>query len=192
MSLAAAAKQTDTNLTEVRFVHQRPAVVQEMNWQPRLSITANPVDTDPVNDALLCFMNGELFRIVVTYDRYKIEGMKTEDMIELISQSYGTAKRTNSEIAYHSHYAEIAPVLARWENSDYSYDLVRTGDQASFALVLYSKHLDTKAQALIAEAVRLDAQEAPQRELEKQNQHEKEQRLSLERVRAVNRANFRP
>ncbi len=192
MSLAAAAKQTDTNLTEVRVVHQRPAVIQEMSWQPRLSIQANPVDTDPVSNTLLCFVKGNLFRIIVTYDRYKIEGMKAEDVIELISQSYGPAKRTKAEIAYHSNYGEVASVLARWENLDYSYDLVRTGDQASFALVLYSKLLDTQAQAFIAESSRLDAQEAPQRELEMHNQHEKEQRLSLEKVRSTNRANFRP
>ena len=58
--------------------------------------------------------------------------------------------------------------------------------------MLYSKNLDTQAQAAIMEAIRLDAQEAPQRDLEKQNQHEKEQRLNLEKVRSTNRTNFRP
>jgi hypothetical protein len=34
------------------------------------------------------FHNGELFRIVVTYDRYKVEGMTASDMIQAISMTY--------------------------------------------------------------------------------------------------------
>ncbi len=141
---------------------------------------------------MLCFFNGELFRIVVTYDRYKVEGMTAEDMIEAISATYGTATRPAAEIAFHSNYAEVATVLARWEDSEYSYNLVRTGDRSSFAMVLYSKRLDALAQAAIVEAVRLDAQEAPQRELEKQKKRAEEEHLVLEKARSVNKPNFRP
>jgi hypothetical protein len=174
------------------LVHQRPAVIQEMDWQPRPPVLANPVKADPVKEALLCFFNGELFRIVVTYDRYNIEGMTAEDMVEAISLTYGVATRPAAEIAYHSNYAEVAPVIARWDGSEYSYDLVRTGDQSSFAMVLYSKRLDALAQASIGEAVRLEAQEAPQREIEKQKKREAEEHLVLEKARSVNRPNFRP
>jgi hypothetical protein len=147
---------------------------------------------DPVKDGLFCFINGELFRIVITYDRYKVEGMTAEDLIEAISVTYGTATRPATAIAYHSIYGETAPVAARWEDSQYEYNLVPTGDRSSFAMVLSSKRLNILAQAAIVEAVRLEAQEAPQREIEKKNKRDEDERLALEKARSVNKGNFRP
>jgi hypothetical protein len=118
--------------------------------------------------------------------------MTSDDLVEAISLTYGAATKPIAEIAYHSNYAEVAAVIARWQDPEYSYDLVRTGDRASFALVLYSKRLDALAQAAIVEAVRLEAQEAPQREFEKKQRREQEEHLELEKARAVNRTNFRP
>ena len=190
MSLAAASKLAGTRPTDSRIVQKRPTVIQEMNWELRPA-QANP-KPDPVKDGLLSFYNGELFRIIVTYDRYKIEGMSADDMIQAISATYGPATKPTTEIAYHSNYAEVAPVLARWEDSDYSYDLVRTGDGASFALILYSKRLEASALASIVEAARLDAEEAPQRELDKRKKRDDDDRLALDKARAVNKPNFRP
>ncbi len=69
MSVADAATQAGKKAADTRLVHQRPALIQEMDWQPA-SPVLDPAKSDPVQDALLCFYNGELFRIVVTYDRY--------------------------------------------------------------------------------------------------------------------------
>lgn len=192
MDVMAAAKQAGAKPTEARLVHQRPAAIQEIEWQLHSPILADPVQADPVREALLCFLDGQLFRIQVTYDRYKIQGMTADDMVEAISLTYGAATKPKAEIAYHSNYAEMAAVIARWQDSEYSYDLVRSGDHSGFALVLYSKRLDALAQAAIAEAIRLEAQEAPQRELEKQKKRDEEERLSLEKARNVNKPNFRP
>jgi hypothetical protein len=192
MNVSAAAKQAGTKPSEVKTAHERPALIQEMEWRPRSPVLADPVKADPVQDGLLCFYNGELFRIIVTYDRSKVEGMTTEDMVEAISLTYGAATKPSAEIAYHSNYGEVAAVLARWEDAEYSYDLVRTGNRSSFAMVLYSKRLDALAQAAIVEAVRLDAKEAPQREVENQKRRAEEERLVLEKARSANKPNFRP
>src|SRR5260370_19891743 len=118
--------------------------------------------------------------------------MTAEDMVDAISLTYGAATRPAAEIAYHFYYGEVAPVIARWEDSKYSYNLVQTGNRSSFAMVLYSKRLDALAQAAIVEAVRLDVQEAPQREVEKQSKRAEEERLVLEKARSANKPNFRP
>ena len=191
MSLSSVATQAGTSPMEARTVHHRPALIQEMDYRYG-SLSAALTQADPVRDAVCWFFNGELFRIVVTYDRFKIEGMTAEDIIQGVSAIYGTATRPSVEIAYHSTYSEMAPVIARWEDSQYAYNLVRSGDQTSFALVLYSKRLDVLAQAAINEATRLDALEAPQRELEQQRKRDDEQRLFLEKTRSTNKANFRP
>jgi hypothetical protein len=191
MNVPAAAEQVGTKPAEVRLVHRRPALIQEMEWLPRNS-SGSPFQADPVKQGLLCFYNGELFRIVVTYDRYKVEGMTASDMIQAISATYGIATRPATQIPYHSIYGEVAQVIARWEDTEYSYNLVESGDRSSFALILYSKRLQTLAEAAIVEAVRLDAQEAPQREIEKQKKRDEEERLVQEKARSVNKPNFRP
>jgi hypothetical protein len=192
MSLAAASKQMGSKPSDAKVLHERPALIQELNWEIRSPVQTGTAKPDPVKDGLLGFINGELFRIVVTYDRYKVEGMSTDDMIQAISATYGTATKPTAEIAYHSNYGETATVLARWEDSAYSYDLVRTGDRASFAMVLYSKRLEVLAETAIVESARLDSQEAPQRELDKQKQRDDDQQLALDKARAVNKPNFRP
>jgi len=192
MSLATASKQLGVKPSDAKILHQRPALIQDLNWEVRSPVQTAAAKPDPVKDGLLSFVNGELFRIVVTYDRYKVEGMSTDDMVQAISVTYGVASKPTAEIAYHSNYGETAAVLARWEDSEYSYDLVRTGDRASFAMVLYSKRLETLAHAAIVESARLDSQEAPQRELDKQKQRDDDQRLALDKARALNKPNFRP
>lgn len=190
--IAAAAKQSGRNPTDARLVHQRPATIQEMDWQPRSVISSESSETDPVQNGLLSFYNGELFRIVVTYDRYRIAGLTTEDIVEGISATYGPSTKPFAEIASHSLYGERAKVIARWENSHYEYDLIRTADQGSFALIVIFKRLDALAQVAISESVLLDAQEAPQREIERQKKLADEERLTLEKARAINKPNFRP
>jgi len=190
MDLSVAAKQAGMKASEARLVHQRPAVIQELEWQPNGS--ARSSDTDPIKDGLLCFYKSELFRIVVTYDRDRVEGMTPNDMIGAISTTYGIATRPKAEIAYHSNYAEVAPVLARWEDSRYSYNLVRSGDGRSYGMVMYSKPLLALAEAAITEAVRLDATEAPQRAIEVQRKQQADDQLALEKARSVNAPNFRP
>ncbi len=191
-SLETAVKQSKAELSEAKLVHQRPAVIQELEWRPRFSYKASAKEVDPVSDSLLRFYNRELFQIVTTYDRDKVKGMTEADMVDAISHTYGAATKPAVEIPYRSNYGSVASVLARWEDSDYSHDLVRTGDRSSFALVLSNKRLNALAQAAIVEAVRLDAIEAPQRQINLQKLQDANDRLELDKARSENRPNFRP
>ena len=190
MDLSAAAKQAGIEASEAKLVHQRPALIQKLDWQP--SALRNSGDGDAIKEGLLSFYNGALYRIVVTYDRDRVEGLTTDDMIAAISSTYGVATRPKADIAYHSNYAEMAQVIARWQDSQYSFNLVRSGYGDSFALVMYSKRLDALAAAAITEAARLDATEAPERAIEASRKQEQDQRLSLEKARQVNAPNFKP
>jgi hypothetical protein len=191
VSLQAASKQAGVRPTDARTIYQRPALIQELDWQPRTPVAAN-AKVDPVREGVLSFLDGELYRIVVTYDRYQIEGMTADDMIEAISSSFGSPTKPNVEIVYRTIYSDTVPVIARWEDDQYCSNLVRTGDRASYALIAYSKALDRKAQNVIAEAIRLDAQEAPQREEAKSKKRDDDERMLLQKAREVNKPNFRP
>jgi hypothetical protein len=61
-----------------------------------------------------------------------------------------------------------------------------------FQLVLISKALSARARSAIREAIRLDALEAPQRELEKRKQDVAEASATRDKTRATNKAAFRP
>ena len=191
-SLAAAAEQAGVKPSEVKLVHQRPALIQELDWRPGAPYQSVVDQADPVRESLLRFYNGELFQIVTTYDRQNVEGMTEADMVEAVSRTYGTATKPAIEIPYRSNYGETASVIARWEDPEHSCSLVRTGDRTSYALILSVKRLDALAQAAIVEARRLDALEAPQRAIDRQKEQEAKRRLALDEARAVNLPNFRP
>lgn len=191
MSVSKAADQAGMKAGEAKTEHQRPVLIQVLDFQPNLFHSAEAKD-DPVSEITLNFLDGELFRMAVVYDRYKVDGMTTDDMIQALSKTYGTATRPTAEIAYHSYYAETAPVIARWEDSQYSYNLIRAEDRSTFALVLYSKALDARAQTGIVEAARLDALEAPQREADRVKKQTEESELLQEKSRLANKASFRP
>lgn len=185
MDFGLAGKQAGARPSESRIVQQRPAVIRELDWRP-------DTPSDPVKLAVLSFYNGELSRMVITYNRYKVEGMSVSDLIEALSASYGPSATPKADIAFHSDYGETASVLARWENADYAYDLVRTGDRTSFAMVLTSKRLNALAVESSVVAARLDAAEAPQRAIDSQRKRDDDERLALENTRALNIRNFHP
>jgi hypothetical protein len=191
MKVSQAADVAGMKPSEVKTDHQRPVMIQKLDFQPNLFHSAVAKD-DPVSEITLSFCDGELFRMAVVYDRYKVEGMTIDDMIQALSKTYGTAMRPKAEIAYHSYYGETAPVIARWEDSEYSYNLVRAEDRSTFALVLYSKALDARAQTGIIESARLDALEAPQKEVERVKKQTEENEMLQEKSRLANKASFRP
>jgi len=191
-SMAEATKHPGVNPLQVRVVHNRPALIQELEWRPGAPYRADASKSDPVQEGLLRFYNGELFQIVSTYDRQKVEGMTEADMVDAISLTYGTATKPGGEIAYHSNYGETAALIARWESPEYSCDLIRTGDQASFVLILSMKSLDALAKAAILQANLLDLQEAPQRAIALRRMQDAESLLTLENARSINVTNFRP
>ena len=193
MNLLAVAKQADMKPSEARVIHQRPAVIQELEWRPPRSVGLP--QADPVKEVLFSFYNGELFRMVVNYDQHRTDGLTDEDMVEAISARYGTATRPDAKIVLFSSfqvYNDSEKVIARWEDSQYSFNLFRSSYQPTFGILVLSKRLDTMAGAAIVEAIRLDEQEAPQRETERQKKRDDEDHAAQEKARLVNKPNFRP
>ena len=196
MNVVAVAKQADVKPSEARVIHQRPAVIQELEWRPRRFLASSPQE-DPVKEILFSFYNGELFRMLVNYDLHKTEGLTDEDMVEAISAKYGIATRPATKItlllssSFHV-YNDSEQVIARWENSQYSFNLFRSSYQPAFGMLVISKPLDGVARAAIVEAIRLDEQEAPQREIDRQKKQDEEVRAAQEKARPVNKVNFRP
>jgi len=191
MKLPEVVKLIGANPPETRVLHQRPAFIQELDWEP-IRFPGSLPEADPVKSILFSFCNGELFRMVVTYDRYKTEGLTSGDMIVGISAKYGTATTPATDIVFPSIYNETVKVIARWEDAQYSFNLVRSSYQPVFGMVLYSKNVDAVVRTAIVEGLRLDAQEAPLKEAERQRKQEEENRVKEETARLANKTSFRP
>ena len=190
--LATIAGQVQINPSQAKVIHRRPALIQELKWHAQPLGPSDQVES--ADEVVFSFHNNQLYRIVVNYDWYKTEGLTAEDLIEAISATYGTATRAAAEIILPSIYGdnETLEVLARWEDAEYAINLVRFSNQPSYTLVAFSKRLDALARAAITEATRLDAEEAPQREIELQKKQAEENRVRQEKARMANKPGFRP
>ena len=59
-------------------------------------------------------------------------------------------------------------MIVRWENSRYSFNLFRSSLSNTFGLVMFSKRLDAQAEAAIAKSLKMEGQEDPQKEIDRQ------------------------
>ena len=189
--LSTVAKQTGASPSQAKVIHHRPAFIQELKWQPQpLGLSSK---TEPAQDVVFTFYDGELFRIVVNYDRYETEGLTSDDIIEAISATYGIAAMAPDLVrAAPARYADQEDVLARWQDPQYRFELIRSSYGPSFRLVGVLKRLEAPARAAIREASRLDDQEAPQREAARIATEEESARARLQKARLVNKPKFRP
>ena len=165
MSLAAVSKQVNLDASELQLIHQQPAVIQELTWYPPQPFGSSRA-AEPVQKILFSFENGALYRILVTYDSSAIKGLTDEDMIRVITAKYGVATRPVAEVNFPTNpsYNLTEKVIARWEDLQYSLSLIRSSVPETFAIVMFDKRLDAQAEVSIAESVRLERQEAPQKE----------------------------
>jgi hypothetical protein len=191
--VASVAKLIGTASPDIKLVHQRPAVMQDLEWRPRYSRSAD-AQTDPVDLILLRFVDDQLFRVVVDYGRARTAGMTEADMIEAIAETYGPTSNVlapSSRVRTLEYGAADAPV-AIWADSESSITLFRVAYPVSFRLVLAHTRLDTLARTATAEAVRLDKSEAPQREIARRKQESDEALAALSKAKTENKAVFRP
>jgi hypothetical protein len=164
MTVADIAKQTDQKPANAAVVHERPALIEELTWLPPQPYgSLRPAE--PVEQILFSFYNGALYRMLVTYENSATKGLNDEDMIRIVSAKYGVATRPVAAIVnfpMNPSYKATEKVIARWEDSQYSLNLFRSyGD--TFAMVMFTKQMDAQAGISVAESVKLDQEEAPQK-----------------------------
>jgi hypothetical protein len=191
MSLVSVAEQAGLT-PEGQVIHQRPQLIQELMWLPPRALRSSP-QQESVSKVLFSFYNNQLFRMVVSYDRYRIEGLTNADVVDALSATYGVATLPATEVAsLLFKVADDDKVVARWEDPQYSLTLFQSFYPSGFRLVVSSKRLDGLAHTATVEAIRLDEQEAPQRESARQQKRAEENRAKLDEARSVNKPKFRP
>jgi len=164
-SLASVSKQIDRQPIQAEVIHQQPALIQELTWYPPQPYGSSR-PAEPVEKILFSFCNGELYRMLVFYDSSAIKGLTDEDMIRAVSAKYGTATKPVADVNFPTNpsYRATEKVVARWEDSQYSFNLFRSSASNTFAIVMFDKRMDAQAGVSIAESVQLEQQEAPLKE----------------------------
>jgi len=205
-SLAELSKQVGPYSHYTTLIHPRPAAIQELTFWT-LNSSRPRIGVFPVSQILFSFYNGELYKIVVTYDRYDTEGLTDDDMVQAASTRYGPATRLYPESSFFpTNYLDGStdkvipffltsdpylledPVIARWVDSQNSVSLFRSSSRNSFGLAISSKRLDAQAEAAIFEFEKIDKREAPQVDIDRQEKEADE----LEVERQTNLKTFRP
>ena len=194
--VATVSKLTGVPTSELKTIHERPAILQDLQWRPsRWNASSSVASTDPVDKIGFSFYDDQLFRIVVDYGHERTAGMTEADMTEAISAIYGApVRRLPGTIRIASQLeAESGSPVARWGDGEYAVVLFRTSSYGdAFRLIMTVPALDDLARKAELRALRLDDQEAPRREIARQKKEKEDLRIATEKARTTNKASFKP
>jgi hypothetical protein len=188
-SVASVLKRTEKAQKDVRVIHARPTLVQDLTWWPP-AVPGVSYHADSVEQMLFSFCNGELYKITVIYDTSSTQGLTSADMVKSISAKYGPATVLDPapDPALIEGFSNSDKTLASWEDSQYFFKLIRSPFTNRFGLILFSKKVNAEAELAIKDAVTLEKQEKPQREADLK----KKEADDLEAERLKNQKVFRP
>jgi hypothetical protein len=194
--VAVVSTVTGTAASDLKVIHDRPALIQELTWRPRYGARrAVSPDTESVEQVVFGFHDGRLFRITVDYDREQTKGLIDADMVEAISAVYGPQGKPSVSRKRPAPSLDDDPgtPIAQWGNADNSVMLYRLSSYAtSFRLVVTAEPIAALARTDTARALVLDAREAPQREAARQKKEAEDRLAAEEKARSTNKATFRP
>jgi hypothetical protein len=194
-SFASVLTTSGVNEREVRTLHERPALIQEFEWRAPYG-QGERERPDSVRHIRFSFFDDQLYRMVVTYDRVRIEGLTNTDIVESLTATYGAPliqPTPNSRVAVPTSLRDETTVVAQWEKSAALLTLTRGGVYSpEVQLSLISTVLDQRARDAIVEAVRLDAAEAPQRERARLAKQTEDAETAAQKARATNQPVFQP
>jgi hypothetical protein len=188
-NLAAVVKHTQQRLVDVKATHDGSLLFQELTWRPANAMGVS-YRSESVDELVFSFYKGELYQMLVTYERTSTEGLTADDMVKSIAAKYGPATSVALEIdsAANGQYELRRKPVASWEDSQYSFNLVRSPFSNAFQLVIYSKRVTAEADAALAEVVKVDELAAPKKAIERQKKETDE----IELTRQKNQKSFRP
>ena len=195
-SLARVLSQVHLTAADVSPVHERPALIQDLRWTTPYFITdASEPKNDSVRQIVFSFVDDQLFRLAIDYERTRTEGMSDTDMIAALSERYGpsTTPSTPARISTFDRAAiEATRRVAQWNDGDVVVVLSRSAFTEALQLVVTSAHLDDCARAASADAIRLERREAPASDAAQRKQDADDARLAKQKARVANKATFQP
>jgi hypothetical protein len=188
---------TETRTNDVRLIHERPAVMQELRWLPSSYEAARSASSkgNGVEQIVFSFYENQLSRIAVDYERSRTRGLTDRDMVDALSAPYGppsSSTLASTGDAPTGNESVAARVVARWNGPGYAVVLSRWAYGAALRLVVESTRLAASASTDSARAIALDLEEGPQREAARAKRQQQDKDDAETAARSANKATFRP
>ena len=189
-SVESVLVESGMRAADLKVLHQRPALIQELEWRAPYTHSVNQLQ-DPVRFIVFSFCDGALYRMLVSYDTARTDGLDNSDIIAALTATYGAPVPASARNRPLEAAADTV-VLAQWDRPGASVTLLRGVSFPAFQLLLTSKASSTRARGAIREAARLDVADAPRREREQRKKEEADAAAARDQLRAANKAAFRP
>ena len=189
MRLDSVLAVSGARKSDVRVLHERPARIEQLEWRVPYGHSSELVD--PVRQITFSFCDDALYQVLVSYDPARTDGLSNTEIIESLMPTYGHPVPGSSRNRPLDAASDTV-VLAQWDRAGSSLTLLRRVYSAEFQLLLTAKALGTRARGAIREAERLYIADAPRREREQRKQDAAEAIAARDKLRANNKAAFRP
>ena len=193
-SVAAVTAVTLSAERDLKTIHSRPALLQQLEWRPRYMRGTPVAGRDSISEMLFGFVDDQLFKMTVIYERQRTNGLTNEDMIAALTVLYGAPVFPLSQPRPRPGPGALdaAVVIAEWRDGDTQVVLQQSRYSDSFALVITSLSLNTIARSALETAAVMDAHEAPARETALAKKRADDERQAEEQARAANKKGFSP
>jgi hypothetical protein len=185
--VVAALKMTPA---DVVVVTARPTLVEQVTWRPNQFFTGRTGPADDLWEMVLTFHRGRLARIVATYERDRTAGMTDADLHAAFTATYGTAMLVPTPTT--AVVAGEPLTIGRWGDANTVVVLWREDYPRRIHVSISSVAEDRTMQEAIASGKRLDAIEAPAREIVRRATDDFTLRQRTEKTRGDNKATFKP
>jgi hypothetical protein len=179
---------------DVKKLYERPALLEELSWRPPYISGRTAADRDSVAGIVFSFIDNQLFKMAIDYDRSRTAGLTKEDMMASLSAIYGPRSTAPPSARARSAIDSLdAPaVLATWRQGDTSIALQQSIYGGTFGLVIVSVPLEALARKAQATAVTMDNRDAPRREAARVKAAADAEKAAAEKTRTTNKAAFQP
>jgi hypothetical protein len=190
-SVAVVVAHLELAAADVKVVHERPALVQELTWRPHRFVSGVTVEPDPLAEMVLTFHTGRLARIVAIYDRERTRGLTDADLHEVMGATYGPSMLIASPARPPVNAADRL-TIGRWQDADAFLLLWREQYPSRVGLTLTSIAAEAALREAIKGGLTLDAAEAPARDVARRTAEAAAIEARDEKVRRDNKAGFKP
>ena len=189
-SVSAVVASLHMTPSDVAIVHARPALIQQLTWRPNQFFTGRTGAPDALEEMVLTFHLGRLARVVATYDRDRTEGLTNADLRDSFATIYGTSMLVSTASGARS--SGDPEIIGQWGNGETLVVLVRETFPRRISVTVSSVAADRLLQTALASGARLDATEAPTRDMVRRLSEEQTRRQRDEQSRLDNKSAFTP
>jgi hypothetical protein len=191
-SVQAALTTLHMTARDIAVVHARPSLIQQITWRPNHYFSARTSKPDAIAEMVLTFHLGRLARIVATYDRDRTEGLTNGDLRDSFAATYGPSMLIPTAIRSGAAAVGDRQIIGQWGDGETLVVLWREVYPPRIKLTVSSVAANRSMEDALASSVRLDAMEAPTRDVVRRLSEAQTQRERAAQSRVDNKAAFKP